>query len=99
MVDGQAEDQIRGQGTRLGIDTEPDVGTDIEADPDETSDAAKSDGFGSQPASVARGDACHFGEIVHGSEFYVARAGQLAHGLELAGNAFASGHAGLGAAI
>ena len=99
MVGGQAEDEVGGQGTRPGIDAEPDVRAGIEAEPDETSDAAKADSFGSQPRSVARGGACHFSEVVHGAKFHVTRARQLAHGLELAGNTFASGNTGLGAAI
>ena len=55
--------------------------------------------FGTQSGGVAGGDAGHFGEVVHRSEFDVAGAGELAHGFELAGNAFASGDAGLRAAI
>ncbi len=55
--------------------------------------------FGSQPGRVAGGNAGHFGEVVHGSEFYVGASVQLAHGVELAGDAFASGNAGLGTAI
>ena len=71
---------------------------DIEAEPNETPDAAEADFFGTQPGGVAGGNAGHFGEVVHGSEFYVGEAGQLAHGLELTGDAFASGNAGLSAA-
>ena len=41
---------------------------------------------------------CDFREVIHGSEFYVAGSGQLAHGVELTGDTFASGNAGLSAA-
>jgi hypothetical protein len=74
------------------------IGIDIEAKPDETPDAAEADCFGTQAGGIAGGDARHFGQVVHGSEFHVAGVGQLAHRVELAGNAFASGNARLGAA-
>ena len=75
------------------------IRTNIQAKPDEAANAAKTNLFGTKPSSVACGDAGHFGEIVHGSEFHVARTRQLAHGFEFAGDAFSSGNAGLRAAI
>ena len=72
---------------------------DIEAEPDETAYAAEADLFGTQSGGIAGGDASHFREIVHGSEFHVAGLGELAHGVELTGDTFACGDAGLGAAI
>ena len=72
---------------------------DIKAKPYETSDAAQADGFGTESGGVAGSNASHFSEVVHGSEFHVAGAGQLAHGIELASDTFASSNAGLGAAI
>src|SRR5438874_2846131 len=71
---------------------------DIEAGSDEAPDAAEADCFGTYPGGIAGGNAGHFGQVVHGSEFYVAGAGQLAHSVELTGNTFAPGYTGLGAA-
>ena len=93
-VGRQAEDDVGGAGEPLGTG----IGTDIEAEPDKASDAAEADCVGTQAGCVAGGNAGHFSQVVHGSEFHVAGAGQLAHGVELTGNALASGDAGLGAA-
>ena len=71
---------------------------DIEAEPDEASDAAEADRFGTQAGGITGGDARHLGEVIDGSKFHVAGMGQLAHGVELAGNTFASGNAGLSTA-
>src|SRR5258708_2028935 len=49
------------------------------------------------PVDICGGDA-GISEVVHGSVCYVAWAGQLAHKVDLAGDAFASGNAGLGPA-
>ncbi len=98
-VGGQAEDEVGGVGTRLKPSFGTSIAIDIQAQPDETTDAAEADLFGTQSGGIAGGDAGHFGEVVHGSEFHFTRAGQLAHGVELAGDTFASGNAGLGAAI
>ena len=75
------------------------MSTDVEAEPDETADAAETDLSGSEPGGVAGSDASHFGEVVHRSEFDVVGVRELPHEVELAGNAFAPGNAGLGAAI
>ena|ERR1700689_3570673 len=72
---------------------------EVQAEPDEAADAAEADLFWSQPGSVTGSDPGHLGEVVDRSEFDVAGAGELAHGLELAGDDFVSGNAGLGAAI
>jgi hypothetical protein len=81
-------------GTNIGTD----IGTDIEAKPDKASDAAEADCFGTYTGRVAGSDARHFGQVVHGSEFHVARVRELAHGVKLTCDTFASGNAGLGAA-
>src|ERR1035437_4889315 len=98
-IGGQAEDEAGGVGTPFGTSVGTSIAIDIQAQPDKTTDAAEADLFGTQSGGVAGGDAGHFGEVVHGSEFHFTGAGQLAHGVELAGDAFASGNAGLGAAI
>jgi len=102
-IGGQAEDEAGGVGTHFGTSVGTSVGTniaiDIQAQPDKTADAAEADLFGTQSGGIAGGDAGHFGEVVHGSEFHFTGAGQLAHGVELAGDTFASGNTGLGAAI
>ena len=71
------------------------MGRDVETEPDKASDAAEADCFGTQASGVAGGNAGHFTQVAHGSEFYVAGTGQLAHGVELTGNTFASGNTGL----
>ena len=94
-VDGQAENEVGGGGAGLG--TEATI--DIEAEPDETSNAAQTDLFGTQSGGVTGGNASHFGEVVHRSEFYVAGPCELAHQFELTCDALASGNAGLSPAI
>ena len=90
----EAEDEVGGDGARPGTE----FGTDIEAEPDEAPDAAEAEFIGTESGGVAGGNAGHFGEVVHGAEFHVGGAWQLAHELELAGDTFASGNAGLSAA-
>ena len=98
-IRGQAEDEAGGVGTYSGTSVGTSIAIDIQAQPDEATDAAEADLFGTQSGGIAGGYAGHFGEVVHGSEFHFAGAGQLAHGVELAGDTFASGNTGLGAAV
>jgi hypothetical protein len=81
--------------TRLGAS----IAMEVQAQPDEAADATETDLFWSQPGGVTGGDPSHLGEVVDRSELDVAGARELAHGLKLAGDDFASGNAGLGAAI
>src|ERR1019366_3585010 len=98
-IGGQTEDEVSGVGTYFCTSGGTSIAIDIQAQPDEATDAAEADLFGTQSGGIAGGDAGHFGEVVHGSEFHFKGAGQLAHGVELAGDTFASGNTGLGAAI
>ena len=74
-IGGQAEDEVCGDGTRLPSGFGANIEPNLQAEPDETSDAAEANSFGSQPGGVTGGNARHFGQIVHGSEFHVAGAG------------------------
>jgi len=94
-VGGQAEDEVGGDGARFGTS----IAIGIETEPYETSYAAKADLFGTKSGGVAGGNAGHFGQVVHGSEFDVAGAGELAHGVEFTSDTSAPGNAGLRAAI
>src|SRR5208282_1644524 len=87
-----------GDGARSGYGIGTEIGTDIEAEPYETSNAAQADLVGTESGGIARGNVRHFSEVVHGSEFHVAWTGQLAHGFEVAGDTLATSHAGLGTA-
>jgi len=95
---GQAEDQVSGNGALSGRGIATEIGMDIQAEPYETSDAAEADLVGAESGGVAGGNAGHLCQVLHGPEFHVARPGQLAHGIELAGDTLASGDARLGTA-
>lgn len=92
---GQAEDEVGREGARSGRA----IAVDIEAKPNKPTDAAQAYLFWSQASRVAGSDARHFGEIVYRPEFHIVRTRHLAHGLKLAGNAFAPSYTRLGAAI
>jgi len=95
---GQAEDQVGGDGARSGPGIGTEIGTDIEAEPYEPSDAAQADLVGTESGGVTGGYPGHFSEVVDGSKFHVAWARQLAHGFEVAGDTLATRDAGLGTA-
>jgi hypothetical protein len=74
-------------------------GSHSQAQPDKWSNAREPGFIGPQPQHVTDADASDLGEIVHWAECKFAGARLLAHTDQLIGNEFASGNAGLRAAI